>query len=201
MAACLLLVLSCAAGVWGGPADDDAAGGQAVTVHIPALTIDHRAAHDAFRIAIGDLLGNVQLYQDGLLDQPVPVILAGLEYDTPWTRDAAINAWFEQTEFSAADDLFRGAGWSDGVAAYPDAYADAGGSSGILDWPRHNPDQASRPGYGIPMMALSTNCLYYNAYVTAEQMARELQIPVDPHWASMAARLYKAINLRLWVGW
>ena len=23
----------------------------------------------------------------------MPVILAGLHYDTPWTRDAAINAW------------------------------------------------------------------------------------------------------------
>ena len=42
---------------------------------------------------MGDLLGNVSLFKDGLLERPVPVILAGLHYDTPWTRDAAINAW------------------------------------------------------------------------------------------------------------
>ena len=196
----------------------------------------------------------------------MPVILAGLDYDTPWTRDAAINAWngaslmmpevsrntllsvlvrsegkvriggqywdaivwttgawnhylytgdkqflalaleatrnslayFEKTEFDAQDGLFRGPGWSDGVAAYPDAYADAGGSSGILDWPKHNPDKVSKPGYGIPMKALSTNCLYYNAYVTAEKMAAELKAPVDPQWRAKAERLKKAINTQLW---
>ncbi|MCU0962568.1 MAG: hypothetical protein MUF48_20930 [Pirellulaceae bacterium] len=232
----MLLVLSAAGGVRDAPADDVATSGRAVTVHIPALTIDHRAAQDAYRIAIGDLLGNVVLFQDGLLERPLPVILAGLDYGTPWTRDAAINAWngasllmpavarntllsvlerkdgqiriggqywdcivwvtgawhhylythdrellalafeattnslefFERTEFSASDNLFRGPGWSDGVAAYPDVYAAAGGASGILDWPQHNPDKVSKPGYGIPMMALSTNCLYYNAYLTAE---------------------------------
>jgi hypothetical protein len=62
-------------------------------VTIPTLHLDHGAAQEAFRIALGDLLGNVALFKDGLLDRPVPVILAGLHYDTPWTRDAAINAW------------------------------------------------------------------------------------------------------------
>ena len=196
----------------------------------------------------------------------MPVILAGLDYGTPWTRDAAINAWngaslmmpdvsrntllsvlersagkvriggqywdcivwatgawhhylytgdrdflalaleatrnslihFEETEFDAQFNLFRGPGWSDGVAAYPDVYADAGGSSGILDWPQHNPDKVSKPGYGIPMLALSTNCLYYNAYATAEKMAGELQAPVDPLWKAKAERLRVAINTRLW---
>ena len=128
----------------------------------------------------------------------VPKILAGLHYETPWTRDAAINAWngaslivpevsrdtlgsliepgdisgfyiggqywdamiwttgawnhylytgdkeflvlalaattdslvrFEGEEFDEKTGLFRGPGWSDGVAGYPDAYADAGGSA------------------------------------------------------------------------
>ncbi len=85
--------------------------------------------------------------------------------------------YFEQTEFDATDNLFRGPGWSDGVTAYPDEYADAGGSSGILDWPTHNPGKMSRPGYGIPMKALSTNCLCYNACVTAEKMAALDQSP------------------------
>ncbi|MGC8638506.1 MAG: MGH1-like glycoside hydrolase domain-containing protein [Isosphaeraceae bacterium] len=238
----------------------------AIAVTIPTLHLDHGAAQEAFRIAIGDLLGNVSLFKDGLLNRPVPVILAGLHYDTPWTRDASINAWngasllmpevarntllsvlirdhgkvriggqywdslvwttgawnhylytgdgpflslaleatknslayFEQTEFDTQDGLFRGPGWSDGVAAYPDRYGDAGGSSGILDWPMHNPDKVSKPGYGIPMKALSTNCLYYNAYVTARQMAATLKAPVDPRWHEKAARLRKAINARFW---
>ena len=48
----------------------------------------------AFRIAVGDLLGNVQPFKDGLLDAIAPCLIAGLEYVTPWTRDAAFNAWF-----------------------------------------------------------------------------------------------------------
>lgn len=48
----------------------------------------------AFRIAVGDLLGNVQPFKDGLLEAPAPCLIAGLEYVTPWTRDAAFNAWF-----------------------------------------------------------------------------------------------------------
>lgn len=48
----------------------------------------------AFRLAIGDLAGNIKLFKDGLLDTPVPCILAGLDYDTPWTRDAAFNTWY-----------------------------------------------------------------------------------------------------------
>ena len=89
------------------------------------------------------------------------------------TRDSL--AHFEREEFDAKTGLFRGPGWSDGVAGYPDEYANAGGSSSILDWPKHHPDKVSKPGYGIPMEALSTNCIYYNAYVTAEKMRAELK--------------------------
>lgn len=237
-----------------------------IQLSIPVLHTNQSTINQAFRIALGDLLGNVALFQDGLLERPVPVILAGLDYGTPWTRDAAINAWngasliapavsrntllsvlersdgkvriggqywdaivwttrawhhylytgdkrflalaleatknsltfFEQTEFDPQTNLFRGPGWSDGVAAYPDAYANVGGSSGILDWPKHNPDKVSRPGYGIPMQALSTNCLYFNAYLTAQKMALELKAPVDPQWSMKAANLKKAINVHLW---
>jgi glycogen debranching enzyme len=262
----VLSLFGSASMAWGSPPDDANKRTPCVTVTIPTLHVDHKAAHDAFRIALGDLLGNVALFKDGLLERPMPVILAGLDYGTPWTRDAAINAWngaslimpevarntllsvlersngkvriggqywdcivwttgawnhylytgdkgflalaleatknslvyFEQTEFDVQDNLFRGPGWSDGVAAYPDAYSNAGGSSGILDWPKHNPDRVSKRGYGIPMKALSTNCLYYNAYVTAEKMARELEAPVDPQWRAKAERLKKAVNTRLW---
>jgi hypothetical protein len=54
---------------------------------------DPRVRH-ALRLAIGDLLGNVRPFQDGLLTAPAPCLIAGLEYVTPWTRDAAFNVWF-----------------------------------------------------------------------------------------------------------
>ncbi len=48
----------------------------------------------ALRIAVGDLIGNIQSYKDGILDQPAPCLFAGLDYDMPWTRDAAFNTWY-----------------------------------------------------------------------------------------------------------
>ena len=258
--------LVCAGLAWGVVAANGNPNDATISVGIPTLNTDHPTVNAAFRIAIGDLLGNVVPFQGGLLEQPAPVILAGLVYDRPWTRDASINAWngasllmpevcrntllsvltrsegklriggqywdcivwttgawhhylytgdeqflalaleatknslafFEQTEFDAKDGLFRGPGWSDGVAAYPDEYVSPGCPMDILAWPRLHPDKASKPGYGIPMKALSTNCLYYNAYVTAEKMALELQTPVDPQWKARAADLKRAINRQLW---
>ncbi len=237
-----------------------------IALYLPVLRTNERILSDAFRIAIGDLVGNVSLFQGGLLDKPIPVIFAGLDYGTPWTRDASINAWngaslimpnvarntllsvlrrtdggvriggqywdcivwttgawhhylytgdreflalameatrnslaySEKTEFDVAEHLFRGPGWSDGVAGYPMAYADCGGSSAILDWPKNNPNKKLTPGYGIPMKALSTNCLYYNAYITAGRMAHALGVPSDPHWARKAELLKKAIHRRFW---
>ena len=85
-----LLSLSTGA-IWALSAEDvDSA---EVRLYVPSLTTDNRTIHDAYRIAIGDLVGNVAPYQSGLLERPVPVILAGLDYGTPWTRDASINAW------------------------------------------------------------------------------------------------------------
>lgn len=59
----------------------------------PTLQTGNPHVNQAYRIAMGDLVGNVQPFQDGQLESPQPVILAGLDYDTPWTRDAAINVW------------------------------------------------------------------------------------------------------------
>jgi glycogen debranching enzyme len=264
----LILSLACVSSVTESSlaADQNAA---TISVTIPTLETDQAAVNEAFRIAGGDLLGNVVLFQSGLLEHPSPVILAGLDYDRPWTRDASINAWngasllmpdvsrntlisvltsvdgkpriggqywdsivwttgswhhylytgdkrflalalettknslafLEQTEFDPEDGLFRGpASTSDGVAAYPDQYASPGCPMDIMAWPGLHPDKASKPGYGIPMKALSTNCLYYNAYVVAERMATELSTPVDPQWQTKAAKLKQAINSRLWNG-
>ncbi len=233
----------------------------------PYLFTDHQTLNHAFRTALGDLVGNINPFQDGLLTEKQPCILAGLEYDTPWTRDTAINVWngaglifpqaarntllsvleqrdgglyiggqywdaiiwvtgawayylysgeraflelalqaarnslayFENNEFNPQTGLFRGpACYGDGVAAYPDRYAQTNGSSSILVWPQYNPAQVAPQGYGIPMQTLSTNCLYYNAYQIAGRMAAELGQPADPGWEEKAKRLREAINQHLW---
>ena len=222
----------------------------------------------AFRVAVGDILGNVLVRGVDILDEPRPVLLAGLDYDRPWTRDASINAWngvsllwpdlgrdtllsvlvrdadglcvggqywdaiiwctaawhhnlctgdrwflataldatigsllhFEQTEYDSTWGLFRGAAcYGDGVAAYPDRYAQAGGESGILAWPEHNPDDRHPVGYGVPIMALSTNLLYVNAYRVAGLMAGALGLAPEPSWAQRERELARAIDKHLWM--
>jgi hypothetical protein len=233
----------------------------------------HFTANDAglaraFRIALGDLVGNIAPFQDGLLERPAPCVLAGLDYDTPWTRDAAINTWngagllfpratrntllsvlervqgnvriggqywdaiiwasgawaqylytgdreflalalealrnslarCEAEEFDPALNLFRGpACYGDGIASYPDVYANTQGNSCILDWTRFNSDRVAPRGYGLPMHALSTNCLYYEAYRQAGRMADELGQTGDPAWSTKAATLKDAINWHFWM--
>jgi len=47
----------------------------------------------AFRIAIGDLCTNILPCNLGLIEGSADAAMAGLDYDFPWTRDAAINSW------------------------------------------------------------------------------------------------------------
>ena len=231
-----------------------------------ALTTGNHIIDRAFRIAIGDFRGNIQPWQGELDEHPTPCILAGLEYNKPWTRDGAFNCWFagslltpqvarntllsaltedqwgvriggqywdailwvtsawnhylctndsnflqtafevavnsvrffEETEFDSGDGLFRGpASFQDGVAAYSDYFADSP-SPGILDWVERHPELRVKTGYGLPMKALSTNCLYYNAYRLLPEMAEELQAPVEPEWTAKAAGLKEAINQNFW---
>ena len=107
--------------------------------------------------------------------------------------------FFERTEWDAGRKLFRGpACYGDGVAAYPDVYAENGGTSGILEWVGANPDRACKTGAGIPMHALSTNCLYYHAYVLSDRMALELNLPPREKDAAKSAALKSAINRHFW---
>jgi hypothetical protein len=65
-------------------------------ITIPSLLINGTSRHKiakAYRIAIGDISGNIQYHRSGLLDKKVPCLYAGLVYGKPWTRDAAINVW------------------------------------------------------------------------------------------------------------
>ena len=234
---------------------------------IPYLKTDNKTINHAFRIAVGDLAGNISLFKDGLLEKEVPVILAGLDYDTPWTRDAAFNVWngagvlspevsrntllsvlkkengktliggqywdaiiwtigawslylytgdreflktafeavanslefFEDSEFDSGLGLFRGAAcYGDGISAYPDVYSRTTGTGCILDWVAANPDKSAVKGYGIPMHSLSTNCLYYKAYVVANLMAKELGSNEYPAYLEKAEALKCSINENFW---
>ena len=60
---------------------------------LPVLRTDDPEIDRAFALALEDLTDNIAPFRDGLLEVPAPVILAGNGYDTPWTRDAAINVW------------------------------------------------------------------------------------------------------------
>jgi glycogen debranching enzyme len=123
--------------------------------------------------------------------------------DRPFLEEAAeatanTLADRERDERDPALGLFRGpAVYGDGVAAYPDRYANQDNSA-ILDWPKANADRVSRPGYGLPMHTLSTNSLYVHAYELLRAMHTALGRPVDPAWSSKAEDLRRAINQRFW---
>ena len=203
---------------------------------------------------------NLLPFKDGILEEEKNVIIAGLGYVTPWTRDAAINTWnagglicpeealntlksvlnhddkgyyidgeywdkiiwttgawsyylftgdkeflkiafdatcnsleyLEKTEFSQELNLFRGgACFQDGVAGYPDIYAKPG-ESGIIVFSQDCREDCENIGVGLPMYVLSTNCLYYNAYVLADKIAEELSL--DKKYEAKAQKLKEAIN-------
>ena len=60
----------------------------------PYFHSDDVVLNDAYRIAVGDLAGNVVPYRGGLLEKEEFCLLAGLDYTQPWTRDTAINVWY-----------------------------------------------------------------------------------------------------------
>ena len=65
-------------------------------VNLPYLKIDSQQEveiNKVFRIAVGDIITNTTLYQRGILEEESPCLMAGLDYDKPWTRDAAINVY------------------------------------------------------------------------------------------------------------
>lgn len=240
----------------------------ATTMHLPHLATGNESLDKAFRMALGDLAGNILPFAGGLLAGPRPVVIAGLDYTTPWTRDAAINSWFaatllapdvarntllsvlanesgrleiggeywdcviwawgawnqslatpddreflelafaavthtlsrfEKEELDSASGLFRGgACFQDGIAGYPDFYAAAGCTSGIADWPKRNPP-IGLPGRGLPMLALSTNCLYVQAYRAAAAMGAKLgETAAATALAEKAGALRRAVNAAFW---
>jgi hypothetical protein len=65
-------------------------------ITIPTLLINDESTHriaKSYRIAIGDVVGNIQHHKSGILETKELCLYAGLVYGKPWTRDAAINIW------------------------------------------------------------------------------------------------------------
>ncbi len=117
-------------------------------------------------------------------------LYTGDEAFLPLVRECTVNslAYFEQTELDEEMGLFRGpACYGDGIAAYPDRYVT--GESGILSYPAHHP---SEKGVGIPIFALSTNCLYAECYRLAFVMTG------DERYARKHEALRNRINEVFW---
>jgi hypothetical protein len=106
----------------------------------------------------------------------------------------------ERNEYDAKLNLFRGpAIIGDGISAYPDTWAEAvKGAGHVMRWPQLNPDKKLATGYGIPIHALSTQCMAYEAYHLAARMQRELGVAVDAALEEKAERLKVAINRHFW---
>jgi len=108
--------------------------------------------------------------------------------------------YYERNEFDHELNLFRGpAVIGDGISSYPDFWVQGmTGVGHIKKWPQYHPDKKAPVGVGLPMHALSTNCVNYRAYLLAARMQQELGLPVDSILQEKASRLKTAINRRFW---
>jgi Bacterial alpha-L-rhamnosidase 6 hairpin glycosidase domain len=152
-----------------------------------------------------DAGGNLRVQQDDQQwDQVIWVTAAWNHYlvtgDKTFLRDAyqtaadtlAIREHATTAGYNSTYGLFTGASFfNDGIAGYPAPPADAteSVSTGSMPW----------PGVATGMF-LSTNEVYYAAYVNAADMAARLGRPASEvrSYRSKAARLKSAINRRFW---
>ena len=233
---------------------------------IPEFSCGDETLEQAFRLALGAFAINTKRISSGLLAEPRPCLMAGLDYPSPWTRDAAINVYFAaalldpelarntllsvletrggeiviggqywdriiwmlgaerfwntvgdagfarlaydagrrtmeiclREEYDPSDGLFRGpAVYGDGVSAYPIPYRNPSLSSSILRWSAEHPALRVPAGGGIPMKALSTNCMYEHAFRALARLADVLgEDPV--RFSARADEVKKAVNRTFW---
>ncbi len=111
----------------------------------------------------------------------------------------------EKDEFDPKLNLFRGpAVYGDGISAYPDRYTQTGKYEGgewvstITKWAAANPDKRVKIGGGMPMFALSTNCVDYEVYQILPKIEKELGLKVKEEWTDQSTRLKEAINKNFW---
>ena len=63
---------------------------------IPFFSCRDRILECAFHLALDTLTANTRAIRSGILREFSPCLMAGSDYPTPWTRDAAINVWFAE---------------------------------------------------------------------------------------------------------
>jgi len=112
----------------------------------------------------------------------------------------------EKDEFDPKMNLFRGgAVYGDGIAAYDDEYTHTGDYrengpwlSNVDKWPEANPTKKAKTGWGLPMMTLSTNCVYAQVYDLLPRMEKELGLPESKSFANKGNAIKTAINTQFW---
>ncbi len=158
-----------------------------------SLTMDNDRSIQCYD-KIGGMCWTVGAWENYLYTGSIPFLkvalsatLGGLEYG-------------ERTEFDSELNLFRGpAVGGDGISTYPDFWAKSmPGVGHIVKWLQFNPDKKVSVGLGLPMHALSIQCINYQAYVLGARMQQELGLPVDKTLLEKAARLKVAINKQFW---
>lgn len=122
--------------------------------------------------------------------------------------DASINhlTKLEEEEFDIDRGLFRGGSFfNDGISGYPKLYSNTGvyegenWVSGITKWVEIKTNPRAEKGFGLPMMALSTNCIYYKAYTLLDSIASELGEDISYFNAKeKALNLKNSINSLFW---
>jgi len=148
-------------------------------------------------------------------DSPLWIIAAWQYYlytgDKPFLKtalDVSMNhlKQLEESEFDSEKGLFRGASFfNDGISGYPDVYAKTGTYhggewvSGITKWVEENPSLKAKKGFGLPMMCLSTNCIYYKAYTLLDSIAKTVGTDISDFKVSdKSIKLKENINKHLW---
>ena len=232
----------------------------------PRFSCGNRELEQAFALALETLAANTKPAAGGTSGEGRCCLMAGADYPTQWTRDAAINVWFAEAlvdpetarntllgvleereggpavggqywdriiwaigaerlwdvtgddgfaclaydvlrrtaedcirnEFDPEDGLFRGpAVYGDGVSAYPPKYRNPSLTSSILRWPGEHPGERAATGAGIPMKALSTNCVYEHAFRVIARLAR-FRGEDGSEWTRHADALKEAIIRAFW---
>jgi hypothetical protein len=140
------------------------------------------------------VIWSIGAWQQYLIDGHKPFL------KTAFTAIMNTLRFYEETEFDNNLGLFRGpACYGDGISAYPDIYADPDGIGAIKKWPAAHPDLRASIGFGLPMHALSTNCLYYYAYLIVDKMAKALELQINHANQEKAGQLKRNINKHFWM--
>ena len=206
---------------------------------IPYFISDNKEINEAYRLAISSIIANILPFKDGILEKEEPVIIAGLGYKTPWTRDAAINTWNagglicpivakntlksvlgkDEKGYFIDGEYWDRIIWTIGSWYY---YLYTGDSTFLaiayeavcnsleyfentefseelnlfISFSTLNKELCEDKGVGIPIYALSTNCLYYYSYILADKMGEILGY--DIKYSQKAENIKNAINKTFW---